>query len=232
MSYRELTTHNRSFIKRFTHGKRFKLAKSFANCTEQDLVLDYGTGNGELFLALKSTLLRKKYAYEPISHMHQELTKHLADNKIADVKCLLNLDNVDSLFTKIFCLEVLEHFNAEQQKDHLRKMLSLLEAHGELIISVPIEVGFAAFVKNSLRILIGQRPENLNFKTLFKVLISAPIERKQGEYIFSHIGFNHRRLEEVFEGLNLKIIKKRYAPIPLFGGLVNSQVLYKLKSPN
>ena len=157
------------------------------------------------------------------------MTKHLADNKIADVKCLLNLDDVGSLFTKIFCLEVLEHFNAEQQKGHLRNMLSLLEAHGELIISVPIEVGFAAFIKNSLRILIGQRPENLNFKTLFKVLIGAPIERKQGDYIFSHIGFNHKRLEEVFENLNLKIIKKQYAPIPLLGGLLNSQVLYKLK---
>ncbi|MGV6832301.1 MAG: class I SAM-dependent methyltransferase [bacterium] len=229
MSYKELTTHNRSFIKRFTHSKRFKLVKSFANCTEHDTVLDYGTGNGELFLTLKSVQLKQKYAYEPIPHMYDELINHLAEHKISNVKCVLNLEEADGLFTKIFCLEVLEHFNAEQQKGHLTKMLNLLEANGELIISVPIEVGFAAFVKNSLRILIGQRPENLNFKTLLKVLFGMPIERKQGDYIFSHIGFNHKRLEEVFKHLDLKITKKRHAPIPLLAGILNSQVLYKLK---
>ncbi len=230
MSYKNLTTHNKSAIKRFSHGKRFNVALKFAQLKEDECILDYGSGNGELFVVLgKSNLPKKAFAYEPIDEMMQELSSHLNEQDLSGVQLLTSLDEFKTRFSTIFCLEVLEHFSAENQQAHLQKMKDLLEANGQLIISVPIEVGFASFVKNTTRMLLDQRPAALNISNMFKALFYKKIDRKDEPYIYSHIGFNHKDLEQEFDKVGLKVVSKRYAPIPILGGFINSQVLYKLK---
>ena len=210
MSYQKQTTQNRSFIKRFSHTARFTIAQQFAQLQEAEKILDYGTGNGELFVVLRDIKAQQKVAFEPIAEMHHELTSHLKETRITDVSCLQSLEKVDTRFTTIFCLEVLEHFNPQQQQQHLDSMLSLLAEEGQLVISVPIEVGFASLVKNTIRFLIGQKPSLFTARNVWKAFLGQPIARPQGDYIYSHIGFNHKALENVFQQNPVHVIEKRY----------------------
>lgn len=233
MSYKNLTTNNKSAIKRFSHAKRFVSALDFAKLKQDDNILDYGSGNGELFVVLgKEQLPKTAVAFEPIDEMMLELQQHLNNNNINGVQTVKDLEILETKFDTIFCLEVLEHFSATNQQAHLQKILGLLKDNGQLIISVPLEVGFASFVKNTTRMLLGQRPAFLTLKNMFKALFYKKIVRKDEPYIYSHIGFNHKELQKEFSDAGLTIVAKTYAPIAILKGFINSQVFYKLKKLN
>ena len=76
---------------------------------------------------------------------------------------------------------------------------------------------------------IRQIERDTNRKNIFKALFFKPVERtEKNGYIFTHIGFNYKILEEVFIEENLQIIKKEYSPFNFFRSL-NSQVFYVLR---
>jgi len=218
--YSEQTFKNPSFIKRFSHNRRFGLSVKLISPKNNDNILDYGTGDGHILTQLhKINNNCRLSGFEPIQKINID----------KNIKIYDNVDDIHSNFNKICCFEVMEHLTYENQKKELNNMKSLLDKDGILIISVPIENGLSSFFKNIIRILLKQKHPNTSFSTLFKSLFSIPINRGKKDYIFSHIGFYFKDLENVFNEVDLKIEKKIFSPFLFSKSILNSQIFYILK---
>lgn len=226
MDYGEMTHSSKSFIKRFTHTKRYSIGLGL--CNKASSVFDYGTGSGH-FLRLLSEQRPDLMlvGFEPLDRMLVEAeteTKGLPNVRIT--KTLAFGDQFDI----VTCFEVLEHLTREKQQKVLEDCKMLVKPGGTIIISVPIETGVSGFVKNILRWLVGQ-PHTRNFSDVIKSSLSLKLQRNEHEgYIYSHIGFRYRDLENTIRSQNLTIIKRIFSPIKCLGPVANSQVFYELKS--
>ena len=226
--YAGQTTQNKSFLKRFSHGSRYKIAVELLNPGPEDSILDYGTGDGFMLtrIRLENNNCRV-VGYEPDPHMYKELGSRLKDDsEQQSIEIVNDISSVSSRFNKICCLEVLEHLTEENQRKEIEKMLRLLSDDGRLIISVPIEVGISSLLKNLARLLLGQPHQNTNFKSLLYSLLGLKISRGNEFYIYSHIGFYYHDLEKLLLSLRLKITKKVFSPIQVLRGFINSQVFF------
>ena len=100
---------------------------------------------------------------------------------------------------------------------------------GIVIISVPVEIYFPSFIKNIIRL----KYTKLDFKYVKNMLKAAfaqdiPEIRNEEGYISTHMGFNHRKLEVLFEE-SFRIIQKVNSPLKWVPTIANSQVFYKLE---
>jgi len=224
--YSNLTVKNPSFFKRFSHNKRFEKALNLVELSYKSSVLDFGTGDGYFLNLLNQNKDVKITGYEPIRDMFEQLEETVSDKEIALIN---NLEESKERFHVIYCLEVLEHFREEYQLKRIREIKGKLDKKGKIVISVPIEVGFASLLKNIVRISISQVEKDTNFRNIIKALFYKKVERyEQANYIYTHIGFNYKKLEELFKLEELTIIKKVYSPISFLGTL-NTQVFYVLE---
>lgn len=229
--YQNLTTNSKSFIKRFSHSKRFEVAIRLLDLRLTDKFLDYGTGDGYVIILLDKMGARpcSITGFEPDDYQYAQLIQNLATMKI-NARPVSEIEEIKkNKYNKISCLEVLEHFDPATLSLSLDVLNKILEDQGVLIISVPIETGLSGFLKNIIRIIIGQTHDNTNSKTILKSLLGIKIERENSSYIGSHIGFNHKNLEKYLLNHGFQIEEKVYSPLPLVRGFVNSQVFYVLK---
>jgi SAM-dependent methyltransferase len=228
--YSDLTIGNRFRIKRFSHQKRFDIAAELLDLKSDDSFLDYGTGDGYLLYVVK-----KKYQYvkrivgfEPINTQFLQLSE-FKKKSLGDEVEILNSLPLQSVFTKISCLEVLEHMTLSNQNKLLKEIRSLLTDDGLFVLSVPLEVGISGFLKNVVRVLLRQTHQNLSFIDFFKIAFCLKIDRPNVEYIGSHIGFNHFELEKLFPAAGFRIENRTYSPLPYFRGFANSQIFYLMR---
>lgn len=219
--YADLTYNTKNPLARFSHRKRLKVGTEIVLTENCKTLLDFGAGDGKFLEDLsKENHKIKLTAYEPV--MELKATPSITVQKELDT----NLS-----YDTITCFEVLEHFNAEEQLQILKDIHTILENNGFLIISVPIEIGFASVVKNIRR--LGLSFNKKNFTTIKECFmgIEPPLLRQQKGYIFSHIGFNHHQLELLFSPL-FEIKEKINSPFKYLPESVNSQVFYKLQKVN
>ncbi len=222
--YSDYTYNSRNPLVRFSHRKRFLTAVNFILKENFKNLLDYGAGDGH-FLKEVSKIKTdiELTGFEPVMYnMDSEKIKYYSD--LEGIK--------GQKYDVISCFEVLEHFNSVNQKEILGNIYNLLSDDGVVIISVPIEIYFPSLIKNIIRI----RYTKLDFKyirNIFKAAfaIDIPEIRNEEEYITTHLGFNHKKLEVLFEE-NFKIIQKKNSPLKYFPVIANSQVFYKLKKKN
>jgi 2-polyprenyl-3-methyl-5-hydroxy-6-metoxy-1,4-benzoquinol methylase len=231
MSYANQTINNSSLIKRFTHLKRFEVTKKILYNYEYKTLLDFGAGDGFLIKYLANYFPDKMfYGFDPLNFMYEELTSTFKKSKLNNVTIT---DNLKSLANKKFdivcCMEVLEHFSKSNQIHRLTEIKSLVKNDGIILVSVPLETGLSSLFKNIIRRMLSQQQEDSSLKNIMKSFFSSKIERNKDGYIYTHIGFNHKHLESVFYSEGLKIIKKKFSPVPLLYGILNSQVFYILK---
>ena len=59
MSYSNLTNRSNIFIKRFSHSQRFILAAKLLSNYKSKKILDYGSGDGELFKYIEKSQKKK-----------------------------------------------------------------------------------------------------------------------------------------------------------------------------
>jgi len=219
--YSQQTFQNPSFIKRFSHNKRFYISLKLIAPKDNDHILDYGTGDGHILHLLrqlnsKSTL----YGFEPIKQVH-------LDEK--NIKIYNNINSINSTFNKICCFEVMEHLTYENQKKELHNIKSLLNDHGRVILSIPIENGLSSLFKNIIRLILRQEHSNTSLATILKSLFSITIDRGNNDYIESHIGFYYKDLENLFEEADFTIERKLFSPFNFLNSFLNSQIFYILK---
>ena len=224
--YADLTIKNKSLLKRFSHKARFRIALELTNLTSEDQILDFGTGDGYMLLLIRSVNDKLKLVgYEPNTSMFEELKGSV---NIKSVELTNSLNGYAGKFNKICCLEVLEHFTRANQAKEIKNMMSLLTDDGKIIISVPIEVGFSSLLKNLVRLLLGQAHSHTNFRSILYSLFGIYLDRGNESYIHSHIGFYYHDLERLILSLGLKIHIKKFSPVPILPGWLNSQVFFVL----
>ncbi len=234
MKYSSLTNDNRSSIKRFSHDGRFrqaiKILKSIAR-PDCGSVLDYGAGSGEFLQLLDEQVpsLEIIIGYEPNDSQYQQLqTKMKSGHLSPRVAAIQKIDDTGRHYDVIFCMEVFEHFTSKNTIENLQQITRLLLQTGSIIVSVPIETGFAGFMKNMVRLVIRQAHQETMFRNVAKAFFKVPIKRGDRDYISSHIGFSHRDFEHLVVSTGLRIVAKSYSPLPFFGPYLNSQIFYVL----
>jgi protein-L-isoaspartate O-methyltransferase len=228
--YSSLTTKHKSFLKRYSHNARFRIAVELLNPNPEDKILDYGTGNGHMIEKVIEKSNCHIVGYEPASYMFEELKKNKLISRNRKVELCTDIkDYPPKYFHKICCLEVFEHLPKSNQYKEIKRMLNLLNDGGKLLISVPIECGFSSLCKNIARILIQSAHANTTFKNIVYSLFRIPIDRGEHAYIHSHIGFYYPDLEKVLFSCGLKKCYKTFSPIPFFRGGLNSQVFFILE---
>lgn len=228
--YSELTTSNTSFIKRFSHSKRFTTAIKILNFRSNDKFLDIGTGDGYFLKLVNEKKIKKIVGYEPDNKMFKVLKKNLYYSKNIILKKYLVKDS--GPFNKISCLEVLEHLRLNDQKKIFKLIKKNSTNKSIILIGVPIEIGLSGFIKNLIRILLRQSHENTSVINIFKSLFNLKIKRRNSKYIKSHIGFDFSTVEKLILSNNFKILKKYYSPFHYIGFWLNSQIYWLIKKNN
>ncbi|MFB9053065.1 class I SAM-dependent methyltransferase [Formosa undariae] len=219
--YSEYTYNSKNLIARFSHRKRFSVAIELVLEKEFKSILDYGAGDNKFLteLSLKRDNLNL-FAFEPIMEIKS------SDN-IEVFRKLTEFKN--KKFDVITCFETLEHFNEFTQSIMLKEFYNRLNNDGIVIISVPIEIGFPSLIKNIRRVTVGKNSYQ-DIKNSIKCFFGKEIPeiRNLEGFIDSHLGFNHKK----FENLILKyfqITKRETSPYKNLSDQLNSQVFYILE---
>ena len=140
----------------------------------------------------------------------------------------------------VTCMEVLEHCVEDERRRVLEDLRRLVTPAGQVVISVPIEVGPSLAGKQFFRLLAGLRRmgdyehrERYTVVEMMRSLAGARVARvayssagADGEYrYYGHKGFDYRELErEIAE--RFTIARRLFTPMPALGALLNSQVWY------
>ena len=228
--YQDLTIGNKSFIKRFSHSKRFEFAIDLLSFSVNDNYLDYGTGDGYMLKMVERSKTAPSLivGYEPTETQYVQASFIFEGSMRPKIYNSTN-ELCDEGYNKISCLEVLEHLSDKHLVVALFNLYEILSKDGLLVISVPIETGIAGFGKNLIRLALRQAHDGTSFSSVFKSLFGLEVIRPDLDYISSHIGFNHKRLESLFSDAGFYIQNKLYSPFPALGGLANSQIFFCLK---
>lgn len=230
--YADQTIKNRSFLKRFSHSRRFELALRLLAVARNDKVLDYGTGDGYMLIQmlLAHPQPQRIVGYEPLENSYQELQQAISKMSTDRVEITDDLNRFDPQeFDKVCCLEVLEHLTEENQRNVLCTISHLLNDQGSAVVSVPIEIGMAGLLKNFARWILRQQHPNATAVNILKSFLGLRIDRGNQPFIRSHIGFDYRALEKLFASVGFEIKNKLYSPLKGFGSFCNSQVFFVLE---
>ena len=137
---------------------------------------------------------------------------------------------INKSYEVVFCMEVFEHLNKKLSLDALNNIANLLTKNGVCIISVPIEIGVGGFLKNIIRVIIGQTHSGLTFINIFKILLGLKIKRNEDtDFISSHIGFSHYDLENLIIEKDFNVIQKSFSPFSYLGASLNSQIFFVIQ---
>ncbi len=226
--YTNSTINSSSVLHAFSHKKRFSVALKLIDPRDSEAVLDYGTGDGYMVKLVSEVHSGKVVGYTPVNQqMVDYLNSSISNDNVSFTRDLSSLKK--GSFSKICCLEVLEHLPLDSQRIALCNIKSFLKEDGRVVISVPLEVGFASLIKNSLRIILRRKHPPTNFSTITKSLLGMYIERPDRHYIASHIGFRYKTLVTLFDEVGLSIEKKAFSPFSMLGTVCNSQIFFVLK---
>jgi trans-aconitate methyltransferase len=90
VEYRLLTTESSSWIKRVSHGRRFRIAFQLLDLQQPDRFLDFGAGDGYLFRLLTSQQSGAEiFAFDPDPEMVASFrTSENAERVVADPSAL------------------------------------------------------------------------------------------------------------------------------------------------
>lgn len=225
-SYLDRNYNSKNPLRRFAHRTRFKKSIQSIESNSEYSLMDFGCGDGTFMnqLNLRSSSV-KLVGFEPIMDSIEgnqiEIYKNWED--------IISKSKTIEGFDYVTCFEVLEHFSPENQLEALKKMNSVLKKDGKVIISVPIEKGFPALVKNLIRrVNLPQSVHIFSYKNIWNSFLSRSLlHLRQDPGYMSHMGFYFTDLEDEI-GKLFKQEKKSFSP---FGGPshhFNSQVFFTL----
>ena len=229
-TYGDHVDRNPNPLMRFSHGARFEVALAMADPRPGDRIFDVGAGSGA-FIAMARDRMRGRGEGLAGLEVWEQHRAEAVERLGPDVPIHTDWRTVPSAaFTKATCLETLEH--VVDWPALFAQIRRILTPDGELIVSVPIEVGPVSLVKNIVRWATRGTHGNSGLANVLRAAFYAPsaIHRAaDGGSIGSHVGFDHRRLPEAYARAGFAIVETRWSPLPLATHLVNSQLFHRLR---
>jgi len=230
--YASYTHADPSRVKRYLHRRRFADALRLLDLGPDDTLLDLGCGDGYLLSLAAARLPAGRLAgYEPAAEMADQARARLEPLGVTVAGDLAVLG--DRRFTRLACLETLEHLPPSPLDALLAAASARLAPDGFLLASVPVEIGLPSLAKNLFRLARAPRRPDLDGRRLLRTLLGLPISRDDGQtlgslpYHFSHVGFDHRRLERRLAA-DFRVLARRGSPFPRLGAAVNTTLYYRL----
>lgn len=193
--------------------------KYFMDINKEDIVLDAGCGDG--FISTVIAKKAKKVVAIDIDANIIEWNKKTIKLNNLDFICVDITGELDFRrvphFTKIICLDVLEH--VKQSADTIRNFALLLKPGGEVFITVPTGGGHGSDVK--AEVIEGHLKENMLQIIELKMIKAPPITanfKKYLELLQSFFGYKAREVECFSQTISFELERKN--PLHL--------ILYKL----
>jgi 2-polyprenyl-3-methyl-5-hydroxy-6-metoxy-1,4-benzoquinol methylase len=227
----------------WSHGSRFRLAVRLAAAAgAARRLLDYGCGDGT-FIGLTHGTFAEAVGCD-IDAAQLAQCRHRLGNldgvrfvHIAD----LAGDGHRGAYDVVTCMEVLEHCVDAERVNVLEDLNRLVRSTGRVIISVPIEIGPALLGKQLFRMIAAWRGhgdyrhrETYSPRELVAAALARPglaraeydVETPSGRMRYcGHKGFDWRILEGEI-GRRFTVEERRFTPLPVLGGVLNSQVWF------
>lgn len=224
-NYNAQTYGSSSLTRRFSHNTRLEIALALAETLPNSRVLDYGGGDG---IFLNRLLTRVSDNTQVINY--EPYMEGAQDGRIRRVRTWGEVEAAaaEAPFDLVSCQEVMEHFSEPRQRAALGHIASILAPSGTLMISVPIESGPVAIVKNVERWkkYRSRNPELFNAGNLIRSALRLPIPiARSGDGHLSHMGFYHQDFERVLRE-RFRIVSRRFSPFQRLPAMANSQVFY------
>ncbi len=192
------------------------------------IILDLGCGDGPFFPTLNrygkriigldhslQLILKAKTLIRYIEYPLKKVLLLNADGQYIPIK--------DKSIDIIYCLETFEHVPNTNRL--ISEIFRILKDTGELIYSIPIEIGISLI----LRQFIGKITKFPRETYKFKELLVYGLLKKTSSRIhnrWSHKNFDWRIIQRLI-GKKFKIISQIYSPFPFLKGL-NPTIIFKV----
>jgi len=230
----------RSGVVRWSHGRRFALARRLAAAHAGGRLLDYGCGDGT-FVAMVHGDFRETAGVDVDRGQVEECAArlgHLSGVRFGLTRDLVRED--DGRWDVVTCMEVLEHCLESERRRVLDELARLVGSGGSVIVSVPIEIGPSLAGKQFFRALAGLRRlgdyahrERYTPIELMRSVAGGRVPRvafegegPAGRYrYYGHKGFDYRELQRELAA-RFTIARRMFTPMPLTGPVLNSQVWF------
>lgn len=231
-----------SAIVAWSHRSRFDLASRLACAGAGARLLDYGCGDGT-FVALAHGRFAGVVGADVDEGQIVECRRRLAG--LATVRFVvtsaLAAPEHAGAYDVVTCMEVLEHTTDGERARVLDALVRLVRPGGRIVISVPIEIGPALAAKQFVRAIAAWRghgdyrhrerytPAEMAAAVLGRRDVARAIytvNGPTGPFVYcGHKGFDWRTLEREVRA-RATIERRLFSPLPLFGGVLNSQVWF------
>ena len=219
-SYQAQTTDHPSLLTRCAHthslGRSLDLILRLGGTDPE--VIDYGCGKGLFVQELLRLGVSRAVGYEPFMTQDQSLPyvfndKHSIQQKKYDIVTLL---------------EAIEHLSENELFDFFSFCSCFMKKNGKILISAPIEIGPALFVKDLTRaIFFRRRLENTPAELVKAGLLGIPVPRSSN-IKGSHKGYDFRvSISEISRQYG-KVRLLGYGPLPIGSWYGNSQVYFEV----
>lgn len=226
----------------WSHGSRFRLATQLAQANGGGRLLDYGCGDGT-FLALTHGMFPVAVGADideaQLAECRSRL-EHLGGLRFLRTAELTNAVH-HGCYDTVTCMEVLEHCPDAERLRVLDALRLLVAPRGQVIISVPIEIGPALPAKQLFRALAAWRGHgDYRHRETYSLgeLVAATLSRTNlararyqaasstGTFEYcGHKGFDWRTLEAELRA-RFVVERRLFTPLPALGRFLNSQVWF------
>jgi SAM-dependent methyltransferase len=217
--------HKRKLF-RFSHMRRFEIARDLLEAGANSVVLDYGAGDGFLLeLLLPAIPAENLTALESVDFLCQQIRQRFGER----IRIVGSADELpEASFDRIACLEVLEHLQPDRVQAAIADLDRLLAPDGVLVVSVPIEVGPTALFKYVAAVVLTRMDRRYRPREIISATLGRPVRRDPTMKFLPHKGFDYRRMRALLQR-HFSLEREAFSPVSWLRGALNAQVVWRLR---
>lgn len=224
----------------WSHGSRFRLAARLSSRGAGGRLLDYGCGDGT-FIALTYGTFSEAVGSDVDAAQLAECRRRFEGMPGIRFVRSAELAGIASDYDVVTCMEVLEHCVDAERRRVLDDLRALVVRGGQVIISVPIEIGPALLGKQLFRAIAAWRGhgdyqyrETYSAREMLAAVLARPrlaraeyeVDTPSGPMQYcGHKGFDWRVLEREIEE-RFRVEQRLFTPLGPLGSMLNSQVWF------
>ena len=219
--YEKQTVDNPNPIARFAHRTRMRKSRRLVMpfLKGSATLLDYGCGQGRFLGDLATEINGREPQVELLGYDPYQSAQFDGYRIVSD-PAEIAPESVDILTG----LEVCEHLTGPETEEFVEFAVKVLSPEGRLLVSVPIEIGPAVFLKELSRSILYRRRPDLSTPELLRAAFVGTPPRRAENIKDSHRGYDwrvtRRRLLEIFPCDHIE-----FSPLPFNNWYGQSQVI-------